>query len=373
LSACCVEPADTWAASTKLALPPSFCLPPQVHFSTVSHFTTVHRLTNNKEKEAAASGGLSVPAVSAGPGQSQTAGAAPNGPQQVLSPALGPSPAAGGQEAATGASKVPLPGAGALGGSGPPTSTSASIFGRSAQQQQQQRSSSGPFRGSRINAGAAAAAGAGSEPTSGLFKIGAPAAPALSGAGAVGHSRALSPTEEVASEGVSATATHPPSATAPGGSADGTAGPVPESGSPSGPSVPHVRGSTAGEAPGAGPGAGGDSPSSPEERGLLLTPKDEQERLLSLQVALKCADLGHLAESLPVHLQWVKCLEEEVRRGRHARTPGAHGWRVTRAPLRVCSSFARATERRPSACPAPRCLTGKRWEPRCPAAAAMPH
>jgi hypothetical protein len=30
-----------------------------------------------------------------------------------------------------------------------------------------------------------------------------------------------------------------------------------------------------------------------------------------LQVALKCADLGHLAEELAVHKRWVRCLEEE--------------------------------------------------------------
>ncbi len=32
-------------------------------------------------------------------------------------------------------------------------------------------------------------------------------------------------------------------------------------------------------------------------------PLDENERLLSLQLALKAADLGHLCESLDVHLQ----------------------------------------------------------------------
>jgi hypothetical protein len=40
-------------------------------------------------------------------------------------------------------------------------------------------------------------------------------------------------------------------------------------------------------------------------------PKDETERILSLQIALKVADLGHLAEALPVHQRWVKCLETE--------------------------------------------------------------
>jgi cAMP-specific phosphodiesterase 4 len=29
------------------------------------------------------------------------------------------------------------------------------------------------------------------------------------------------------------------------------------------------------------------------------------------QVALKCADLGHLAEARDVHARWVACLEEE--------------------------------------------------------------
>ena len=40
-------------------------------------------------------------------------------------------------------------------------------------------------------------------------------------------------------------------------------------------------------------------------------PLDENERLLSLQLALKVADLGHLCESLDVHLQWVHRLEDE--------------------------------------------------------------
>ena len=37
-----------------------------------------------------------------------------------------------------------------------------------------------------------------------------------------------------------------------------------------------------------------------------LEPVDEAERMLSLQMALKCADLGHAAESLDVHLLWVR-------------------------------------------------------------------
>lgn len=31
-----------------------------------------------------------------------------------------------------------------------------------------------------------------------------------------------------------------------------------------------------------------------------------------MQVALKCADLGHVAAPWPIHWQWVKCLEEEM-------------------------------------------------------------
>lgn len=38
---------------------------------------------------------------------------------------------------------------------------------------------------------------------------------------------------------------------------------------------------------------------------------DESERILSLQMALKCADIGHVTASLPVHLRWVSGLEEE--------------------------------------------------------------
>ncbi|KAI8469134.1 MAG: hypothetical protein J3K34DRAFT_386003 [Monoraphidium minutum] len=43
----------------------------------------------------------------------------------------------------------------------------------------------------------------------------------------------------------------------------------------------------------------------------ILLPLDENERLLSLQMALKCADLGHLTGSLAVHKQWVERLEQE--------------------------------------------------------------
>eukprot|EP00798_Chlamydomonas_sp_ICE-L_P009452 gene9452-32435_t len=41
-----------------------------------------------------------------------------------------------------------------------------------------------------------------------------------------------------------------------------------------------------------------------------LMPLDASEKLLSLQVALKMADLGHLTAELPVHLKWVNSLEE---------------------------------------------------------------
>eukprot|EP00798_Chlamydomonas_sp_ICE-L_P023244 gene23244-30468_t len=44
---------------------------------------------------------------------------------------------------------------------------------------------------------------------------------------------------------------------------------------------------------------------------LVRAPLDESERLMSLQVALKMADLSHLSAKLPVHLQWVAALEEE--------------------------------------------------------------
>ncbi|MEW5305766.1 MAG: hypothetical protein WDW36_008285 [Sanguina aurantia] len=40
-------------------------------------------------------------------------------------------------------------------------------------------------------------------------------------------------------------------------------------------------------------------------------PLDDTERLLSLQMALKLADLGHLSAPLHVHLRWVAALEEE--------------------------------------------------------------
>jgi len=43
----------------------------------------------------------------------------------------------------------------------------------------------------------------------------------------------------------------------------------------------------------------------------IVVPLDEAERMLSLQVALKCSDLGHVSAALPVHLKWVRALEEE--------------------------------------------------------------
>ncbi|GFH26193.1 phosphodiesterase, partial [Haematococcus lacustris] len=40
-------------------------------------------------------------------------------------------------------------------------------------------------------------------------------------------------------------------------------------------------------------------------------PLDEAERLLSLQLALKCADIGLIAEDQEVNIRWVECLEQE--------------------------------------------------------------
>ncbi|KAG2443397.1 hypothetical protein HXX76_001757 [Chlamydomonas incerta] len=47
------------------------------------------------------------------------------------------------------------------------------------------------------------------------------------------------------------------------------------------------------------------------EMDKILIPLDENERILSLQMALKCSDIGHVCASLPVHLRWVAALEEE--------------------------------------------------------------
>uniref|UniRef100_A0A7S0UT11 PDEase domain-containing protein n=1 Tax=Polytomella parva TaxID=51329 RepID=A0A7S0UT11_9CHLO len=41
-------------------------------------------------------------------------------------------------------------------------------------------------------------------------------------------------------------------------------------------------------------------------------PLDETERILTLQMVLKCSDLGHLAAPLALHQRWVANLEEEV-------------------------------------------------------------
>ncbi|KAL6763789.1 3'5'-cyclic nucleotide phosphodiesterase [Haematococcus lacustris] len=55
----------------------------------------------------------------------------------------------------------------------------------------------------------------------------------------------------------------------------------------------------------------------------IVVPLDETERMISLQLALKCADLGHTAAALPVHLKWVAGLEEEFfRQGDAERAAG---------------------------------------------------
>ncbi|GLC65344.1 hypothetical protein PLESTF_000283100 [Pleodorina starrii] len=46
-------------------------------------------------------------------------------------------------------------------------------------------------------------------------------------------------------------------------------------------------------------------------KALAPKPLDETERLLSLQLAIKAADLGHLGEELDVHQRWLSGLEEE--------------------------------------------------------------
>ncbi|KAJ9531179.1 hypothetical protein QJQ45_001023 [Haematococcus lacustris] len=43
-----------------------------------------------------------------------------------------------------------------------------------------------------------------------------------------------------------------------------------------------------------------------------VAPLDETERMLSLQIALKLADLSNLAKERDVYLKWVACLEEEA-------------------------------------------------------------
>ncbi|GBF94222.1 hypothetical protein Rsub_06492 [Raphidocelis subcapitata] len=67
------------------------------------------------------------------------------------------------------------------------------------------------------------------------------------------------------------------------------------------PGAPHGGGSSA---------SGSDARSALDSEKILL-PLDENERLLSLQMALKCADVGHLTGALPVHKRWVERLEQE--------------------------------------------------------------
>ncbi|PNG93951.1 Calcium/calmodulin-dependent 3',5'-cyclic nucleotide phosphodiesterase 1A, partial [Tetrabaena socialis] len=49
----------------------------------------------------------------------------------------------------------------------------------------------------------------------------------------------------------------------------------------------------------------------PSLAGAPPRPVDDAERLLTLQVALKAADIGHLGEALEVHKRWLSVLEEE--------------------------------------------------------------
>ncbi|KAJ9530363.1 hypothetical protein QJQ45_000734 [Haematococcus lacustris] len=47
------------------------------------------------------------------------------------------------------------------------------------------------------------------------------------------------------------------------------------------------------------------------EEDSRMLPVSDHDKVLSLQMALKCSDLGHLAAPLPVHLAWVSRLEAE--------------------------------------------------------------
>ncbi|GLI61128.1 hypothetical protein VaNZ11_003403 [Volvox africanus] len=53
------------------------------------------------------------------------------------------------------------------------------------------------------------------------------------------------------------------------------------------------------------------STATPSMRELAPKPLDETERVLSLQMVIKAADLGHLGEGLDVHKRWLSSLEEE--------------------------------------------------------------
>ena len=44
---------------------------------------------------------------------------------------------------------------------------------------------------------------------------------------------------------------------------------------------------------------------------MVLSNLDDEARTVALQMALKCADIGHWASDCPVHRKWVQSLEEE--------------------------------------------------------------
>ncbi len=52
----------------------------------------------------------------------------------------------------------------------------------------------------------------------------------------------------------------------------------------------------------------------PPDAGQAAMPMDENERILSLQIVIKAADLANLCDPHHTHIKWVYMLEEEVGR-----------------------------------------------------------
>jgi hypothetical protein len=97
-----------------------------------------------------------------------------------------------------------------------------------------------------------------------------------------------------------------------------------------------------------------------------LHPLDENERVLSLQIAIKAADLANLCDPHDTHIKWVDMLEEEVGGTRHCLSLA--GWpciqqrswvelELLNRAFASRSSFSKVTWNVRRGCPSPRCLT----------------
>jgi hypothetical protein len=89
---------------------------------------------------------------------------------------------------------------------------------------------------------------------------------------------------------------------------------------------------------------------------------DENERILSLQIAIKAADLANLCDPHHTHIKWVHMLEEEVSEVRVScifRRPCSLATSLTDRSVASCShsSSRKVTKNELRGCPSPRSST----------------